>query len=127
MEKLKLKPIILHELPNQGKTIIEKLENHSEVAFVVVLLTPDDVGGLFNQPEKLLPRARQNVIFELGYFIGKLGRERVCALYKQDVEPPSDFSGIVYIALEKQDTWKFQLAKEIKTAGIDIDLNDAIS
>ncbi|MEE8356570.1 MAG: nucleotide-binding protein, partial [Anaerolineales bacterium] len=81
LEKLGLEVIILHEQPNQGRTIIEKFEDYSDVGFAVVLLTPDDIGGRANDLE-LLPRARQNVVFELGFFIGALGRERVCALHK---------------------------------------------
>jgi predicted nucleotide-binding protein len=90
LEKLDLRPIILHEQPNKGRTVIEKFEAHSDVGFAVVLLTPDDVGGLASSPDKLSRRARQNVILELGYFIGKLGRAKVCALYKEGVEIPSD-------------------------------------
>lgn len=126
LEKLGLKPIILHEQPNAGRTIIEKVERYSEVAFAVVLLTPDDVGGVAANPEPLNPRARQNVILELGYFLGKLGRAHVAALLKGDVERPSDYDGVVYIAMDSGGAWKLQLARELKTAGLNVDLNDAI-
>lgn len=121
--ELGLEVIILHEQPNQGRTLIEKFEDYAtEGAFAVILLTPDDIGGekSCNEIEKLHPRARQNVIFEFGFFHGTLGRSRVCALCK-DVELPSDLSGVVYISLHGN--WKFDLAKEIKNAGIQIDLN----
>lgn len=126
LEKLDLKPIILHEQPNQGKTLIEKLEMHSAlVDFAIILLTPDDKGYPADDPKKIRDRARQNVILELGLFVGLLGRNRVCALYKGDIEVPSDYAGVVYIPLDERDGWKLSLAKEIKQV-IDIDLNKAI-
>jgi predicted nucleotide-binding protein len=82
LERVGLEPIILHEQPNSGRTIIEKFEVYADVGFAVVLLTPDDVGAPKDAPTELKPRARQNVIAELGYFYGKLSRHRVCALYK---------------------------------------------
>ncbi len=127
IEKLDLNLIILHEQPNQGRTIIEKFQDYSDVAFAVVLLTPDDRGGLASLPYKAQsPRARQNVIFELGYFIERLGRNRVCALYLEGVEIPSDYSGVLFIKFDEGGAWKLSLAKEIKAAGIDIDMNKAL-
>jgi predicted nucleotide-binding protein len=84
-------------------------------------ITADDLGSDKAKSNELQPRARQNVILELGFFIGKLGRDRVCALYENGVELPSDFSGVVYVALSS--AWEFALAKEIRAAGIEIDLN----
>lgn len=122
LDKIGFEPIILHERPNAGRTIIEKFESFSDVAFAVVLLTPDDFGGpITARPEGQL-RARQNVIFELGYFIGRLGRERVCALYKAGVELPSDFSGVLFIPMDN-DTWQILLAREMRSVGLDVDLN----
>ena len=126
LEKLGLEAIILHEQPNAGRTIIEKVETFAGVAFAVVLLTPDDVGGIASNPSALNPRARQNVILELGYFIGRLGRAHVAALLKGDVEKPSDYDGVVYITMDSGGAWKLQLARELKTAGLDVDLNDAV-
>lgn len=126
LEKLGIEPIILHEHPNLGRTILEKFEAYSSVSYAVVLLTPDDVGGLASEQPKLSPRARQNVIFELGYFIGKLNRKKVCALYQKGVELPSDYDGTIYIPLDEAGAWKFLLAKELKAAGFDIDLNKAV-
>jgi predicted nucleotide-binding protein len=119
LEKLELNPIILHEKANMGLTIMEKFEAHSaEARFAVILLTPDDVGKLASETEaSLKPRARQNVIFEMGYFCGRLGREKVCALYSK-VEQPSDLDGILYIPVDDADAWKTSLAKELKAAGI---------
>jgi predicted nucleotide-binding protein len=121
-----LQPIILHEQPNEGRTIIEKFETHSNVAFAVVILTPDDVGGLADDADNLRPRARQNVVFELGFFIGKLGRTRVAALHKERLELPSDYSGVVYIEFDTGSAWKFSLVKELKAAGFDVDANKAL-
>jgi predicted nucleotide-binding protein len=127
LEKLKLEPIILHEQPNKGRTLIEKFTDYTEVGFAVVLLTVDDIGGIAGAKyEELSPRARQNVILELGYFLGKIGRRRVCALYQEKVEIPSDYSGVLFIELDDRGTWRMQLAKEIKAAGIDVDMNKVI-
>lgn len=123
LEKLGLTTIILHEQPSAGRTIIEKVEYYSDVTFAVVLLTPDDIAAPKHKPEDSEARARQNVIFELGYFIGKLGRDKVCALYKKDVAIPTDYLGVLYIEMDAKNGWKLQLAKEIKQAGIEIDLN----
>lgn len=120
VEKLGLHPIILHEKPNSGSTIIEKFEQHADVPFAIILLTPDDVGG--EKDNELKPRARQNVIFEFGYFIGKLGRNRVCALHKGDVELPSDYDGVLYIKVDSEGAWKQKLAQEMVEAKLTIDL-----
>ena len=125
LEHLNLGPIILHEQSNQGRTIIEKFEHHAQVGFAIALLTPDDVGALQEDASNLEPRARQNVIFEFGYFIGRLGRNRVCALTKGNVEIPSDYDGVIYIPLDEAEGWKMKLVKELKDAGIDVDANRA--
>ncbi len=123
LERLKLEVIILKEQPNQGRTIIEKYEDSaSEVGFAVVLLTPDDVGSAVSA-EAQSQRARQNVIFELGYFSGKLGRGRVCLLRKGNVEIPSDLFGIVYTDMDPAEGWKQSLVKELKAAKIEFDAN----
>jgi len=126
VEKLGLSAIILHEQPSKGKTIIEKFEDYADVGFAIVLLTPDDVGAPSASPNKLLPRARQNVIFELGYFIGKLGRGHVAALYIEGVEIPSDYQGVIYVLFDKSGAWKYELAKELKTVWSDIDLSKLV-
>ena len=126
LETLGLEPVILHEQANLGRTIIEKFEDHAHVGFAVALLTPDDVGSLKAEEHNSKPRARQNVIFEFGYFIGKLGRKRVCALVKGDVEKPSDYDGVLYIPLDGSDGWKMRLIKELKSAGYEVDANRAL-
>jgi len=123
LEKLGLEVIILHERASSGMTIIEKFEQNSDVAFTVVLMTPDDVGSISTDKENMKFRARQNVIFELGYFMGKLGRKNVCALLKGDIERPSDYDGIIYIALDPNGGWKMLLAKEMKESDIEVNLN----
>lgn len=123
LEKLGLKPVILAEMPAKGRTIIEKFEQHAQVGYAIVLLTPDDAGSLQGDEDDPKPRARQNVIFELGFFIGHLGRERVCALTKGDVEIPSDYSGVEYIPFNASDSWKMGLIRELRSGGFEIDAN----
>jgi hypothetical protein len=123
LEKLTLQPIILHEQPDQGQTIIEKFEAYSDVGFAVVLLTPDDVGAKQTESENLKARARQNVILELGYFLGKLGRRSVASIYKSGVEIPSDYQGVLFIPYDKEGMWKLKLTKELKSAGMNLDMN----
>ena len=106
-----------------GGTIIEKLERCSDVDFAVVLLTPDDVGAVATSKEQLNSRARQNVILELGYFIGKIGRTHVCVLLKGDIELPSDMLGVVYVSMNDVDGWHLRLGKELRSAGFEIDMN----
>ncbi len=122
---LGLTPIILHEQANKGRTIIEKFEDSSDVGFAVVLLTPDDEGKS-KGADVLEPRARQNVLFELGYFIGFLGRNRVCALLRDEVKIPSDFDGVVWTKMDSGDGWKQALGKELEAAGYEIDWNQVM-
>ncbi len=124
LEQLGLEAVILHEQPNKGRTIITKFrEEAADIGFAVVLMTPDDHGGKAGAATS--PRSRQNVVFELGFFIGALGPEKVAALVKGDVEKPSDFDGVVYISLD-QGHWKIELAKELRAAGFEVDFNRII-
>ena len=123
VEKIGLKAIILHEQASSGQTIIEKIEANSNVGFGIVLYTPCDLGASQRQEDQQKPRARQNVVFEHGYLIGKIGRKNVCALVKGDIETPNDISGVVYIKMDESEAWKYQVAKEMKACGYDIDLN----
>ncbi len=123
IEHLGFEAIILHEQANRGRTVIEKFEVEGDVGFAVVLLTPDDMGCANGGTPA--PRARQNVLLELGYFIGRLGRERVCALKRGNLEVPSDFVGVVWVAMEGSG-WKLDLARELKAAGYPVDLNLAL-
>ena len=126
LSKLELKPIILHEQANQGRTIIEKFEEYAEVGFAVVLLTPDDTCCSGEDPDTPKFRARQNVILELGFFLGKLGRPRTFALLKGNVEIPSDYDGVIYTLLDEENSWRMKLVKELKEAGLDVDANLAL-
>lgn len=119
MQNLGLEPIILSEQAHQGRTIIEQIEMHTNVPFGVVLLTPDDVGEAKGQERNLKPRARQNVILELGFLMGRLGRNRVCAIRKGSVDIPSDFHGVLWTSWEKD--WKIELIRELRAAGIEVD------
>ncbi|OQM75237.1 TIR domain-containing protein [Manganibacter manganicus] len=125
LERMGFEPVILHEQANLGKTVIEKFETYADVGFAVIVLTPDDVGGAKDEGQKL--RARQNVILELGYFIGRLGRERVCALKVGDLELPSDILGIVWTELDPAGAWKVALAKELVAVGYDVDWNKVMT
>ncbi|PKM31297.1 MAG: hypothetical protein CVV07_03805 [Gammaproteobacteria bacterium HGW-Gammaproteobacteria-11] len=121
LERIGLEAIILHEQANQGRTVIEKVVANSDVGFAVVLLTPDDEGcAKGGNPE---PRARQNVLLELGYFIGRLGRDKVCALKRGNLEIPSDFAGVVWETMDSNGGWKQALARELEAAGHSIDWN----
>ena len=120
LEKLGLIPMILHEQPNKGRTIIEKFERLStDVSFAVVLLSADD------QQDSGKFRARQNVILELGFFLARLGRDRVMALYDTssvEIELPSDITGVLYEPYDKPEgVWRFELVQELRAAGFDVD------
>jgi len=130
LKEFGLNPVVLHEQPSGSRTIVEKLEKYSDVGYTFVILTPDDIGGdrhRFDSRsrkvgvriiEEYSERARQNVILEFGYFIGKLGRDKVCCLHKGDVELPSDMHGIVYIPFrESVNEVRDKIVKELKAAG----------
>lgn len=117
LRELEIEPLVLQDQPNMGRTVIEKFERNSEVDYAIVILTPDDVARRATTAGDEQSRARQNVIFELGYFIGALGRERVCLLYKPDIEIPSDLHGVVYLSLNHHD-WKAQLRRELRAANL---------
>jgi predicted nucleotide-binding protein len=122
IERLGFDAIILHERPNKGRALIAKFaEEAAGVGFAVVLMTPDDQGRAGNAVD-LNPRARQNVVFELGFFIGRLGPHRVAALIKGNIELPSDFDGVAYISLDRED-WQAKLGAELNAAGFEIDWN----
>lgn len=126
LEKLGLKPIILHEQKDGGKTIIEKFEsNCSDVNFAVILLSSDDKGKA-NSEKKYKGRARQNVIFEMGYFIGKLSRSHVFLLLEDGVERPSDLDGIIYTPMDDDNHWEINLVRELKGCGYQVSADQLI-
>lgn len=115
LESLGLVGIVLHEQPNMGRHLLTKFIQEADlVTFAVVLMTDDDVGSV--KGGKAAPRARQNVILELGYFLAHLGQARVCALITSGLETPSDFDGIVYIRMDDEDRWKKELKRELVAA-----------
>lgn len=134
LNSLGLTPVVLSEQPSAGKTVIEKLETYSDVGFVFVILTPDDLGGYvelgskWSRPQRLRKflktahnRPRQNVVLEFGYFVGKLGRDRVACLLKKPVEQPSDMQGIVYLSFkESLKEIEGEIVKELRAAGYSI-------
>lgn len=126
IEKLGLEVIILHEQPNNGNTIIEKFEKYAdEIGYAIILYTPCDKGFSNKDGEKnIKDRARQNVVFEHGYFIGKIGRDYIAAINKDNVEEPSDLSGILYLSYDEKGAWKNELIKEMNSVGFNIDLNN---
>lgn len=127
LERIGLEAIVLHEQPNEGKTVIEKFERDASlVSFAIAILSPDDSGHPINKPDEARPRARQNVILELGYFSGILGRKNVVVLFKGDIEIPSDYLGVVYIPMDTSGAWQFSVAKELKRAGLNVDINKLI-
>lgn len=126
LEKLGLTPVILHEQPDQGRTIIEKFVDYSDVSFAVVLLSPDDLAYPKDaSPKEAKLRARQNVILELGFFLGKLGRENVLVVYREEknFEMPSDYSGVLYTPYDTAGSWQFKLVQELKACGFEVDAN----
>lgn len=126
INKIGFEPIILKDQASGGATIIEKIEKYSDVGFGIVLYSPCDIGKMDSETEDFKPRARQNVIFEHGYLIGKLKRRNVCALIRGDLELPNDFSGVVYIKYDSGGGWKINLAQEMINAGYNLDLNEII-
>ena len=134
--KLGLNPIILHEQANEGRTIIDKFEFNAEnIQFAIILLSGDDLAASVkdlegvkdeNVRERLVKRARQNVVFEMGYFAGKLGRNKLFYLLQEGLEKPGDLDGIVYTPYDTGGAWKFGLVKELRVCGYDVDANKVL-
>lgn len=129
LRRLKFEPVILANMVAEGQTIIEMLETHRVgVKYACVLLTPDDEGHKQDCPKEKKPRARQNVVLELGMFLSTLGRRRVAILHKGDVELPSDINGLVYIPFKKHvSEVKQRLAAELQEAGFNINIKDLLA
>ena len=127
IRSINLEPIVLHRQLDEGLTIIEKFEKHSDVNYAIILLTPDDIGYPISEKDKndkekeMELRARQNVIFEFGFFVGKINRKNVCCIYKEGVTLPSDLSGLIYKKINKtvEEIGLF-LMKELKNAGLKV-------
>lgn len=124
LEKAGFEAIILHEQPDAGRTIIEKFEDYADVGFAVILYTECDMGRAKEMSvDSERYRARQNVVFEHGFFIGKLGRDHVCAFVKGEVETPGDLSGVLYVPMNSAGAWKIDLAKNMRAVGLPVDMN----
>jgi predicted nucleotide-binding protein len=121
VERLGFEAVILADQPDQGRTIIEKFEAHTDVDYAIVVMTPDDMGGA--KGGRAQARPRQNVVFEHGFFIGLLGRRKVAALVVGDIEKPSDLSGVLYISWDDAGAWHTRLARERKAVGLPVDMN----
>lgn len=126
VNKLGLEPIVLRNQPNKFRTILEKFEDYADVGFAVILLTCDDIGYDKEKPGTEKGRARQNVVLELGFFLGKLGRTRLMAISDPGVELPGDISGVVYTDPRSDAQWQMELVRELKAAGYDVDSNKLI-
>jgi len=128
LETLGLTPVILHEQPGKGRTIIEKFIDYSDVGFAIALLSPDDQLSLATSPGRRAgreSRARQNVIRELGFFLGRLGRERVATVFRSapDIALPSDYAGVEFIPYDDAGAWRLKLCDELIAAGYSVDKN----
>ena len=128
LRRVKANPIILQNIPGKGDTLIERLESLTNVDFACVLLTPDDVGAAKNNPSVLHPRARQNVVLELGMVLSRLGRSRVAILVKGDeIEKPSDIDGLIYISFtERVSEAATELGATLQEAGFSINVRDLL-
>ena len=124
LREIGLEPIVLHRQADVGQTVIEKFEANSDVGFAFILLTPDEIAYLLpqdslpdNEREKEL-RARPNVMFEFGYFVGKLGRSKVCCLYTGDVVIPSDLNGLIYKKFNSSiEEVAYSIIKDLRATG----------
>jgi predicted nucleotide-binding protein len=127
LREIGLEPVVLHRQADEGLTIIEKFEKHSDVGYAFILLTPDEIAYIKadeskeDSERKKESRSRPNVIFEFGYFVGKLGRSRVCCLYKGDVSLPSDVSGMIYKKFTNNiEEVGYSIIKDLKASGYEI-------
>lgn len=121
IEELGLNSIVLRETPDNGNELFDRFEDHKNLGFAIVLLNPDDLGDSKIQRCELRHRANQGSIFELGYLIGKLGWNRVCALYSEGIDLPAKYEGIAYIEMDKEGNWKKKIVREIKIAELEVD------
>jgi predicted nucleotide-binding protein len=126
LAKMELEPVILHEQPGHAMALIEKFEQYGDVVFAIIILTGDDYGYAKGKPEESKPRPRQNVVFELGFLIGRFQGQHVCALHEEGLEMPSDYKGAVFIPYDAGGIWKLLVARAMKTANLNVDLNKAV-
>ena len=126
IKNLGLEPVVSHGQPGQGLNLIKDFEQDSDAVFAITLLTADDYGYPKGKPEHPQPRPKQNVIFELGFLIGRLRQNLICALYEEGLDFPSEYQGGIFIPYDEGGLWKLLVARNMKLANVDIDLNKAI-
>ena len=127
IERLGFKVIIPDEQPNQGRTRIEQFENcRDNVDFAVILLTPDDSGKSNYEQGKPRPRPSQDIIFSLAACMTQHGRDRICCLYKGELELPSTMDGIILIPMDPYGGWELKLVREMKAAGLPVKLKEVL-
>jgi predicted nucleotide-binding protein len=124
--KLGLAPVLMREQPSQGRKIVEKFADYADVSFAVVLLSPDDFAyAKDDPPTKRKLRPAQDVIFELGFFLGRLGKDNVLVFYREfeNFEVPTDFEGVRFTAFDDRGSWKLSLIRELTACGYSVDAN----
>jgi predicted nucleotide-binding protein len=126
LTKLDLDPILTYDQSSKGMNLIAEFETNPEIVFAITLLTGDDFGYSHGKPEELKPRPTQNVIFDLGYLVGRMNQNLVCALHEEGLDLPSKYQGKVFIPFDADGLWRLLIARNMKLAGVDIDLNKAI-
>jgi len=124
LEKLRLKPVLLSGNSDQEMTALERLgTGNNPFKFAIVLLTPDDVGFDLMKPKELKTRSRQDVVFLLGFLVGKLGPNKVFAIHKKDVQLPGKCPGVVFELYDEKAAWLSKAAQKMRASGVALDLN----
>jgi predicted nucleotide-binding protein len=126
IEQLGLRALTLQEQPNGGRSIAERSGELSHTQFAIILFTPDEIAVSRDKSKERQVRVSQHVMFEFGYVVAKLGNRRVCVLYDEGVEIPSEVSGVVSIPMDFRGGWRLLVAREFKQAGVEVDLNKAL-
>jgi predicted nucleotide-binding protein len=126
LAKLDLSPILPYDQSSNGMNLIAELETNPEIVFAITLLTADDFGYPRGKPEEVKPRPKQNVIFDLGYLLGRMKQNLVCALYEEGLDLPSKYQGRVFIPYDADGLWRLLIARSMKLANVNVDLNKAI-
>jgi predicted nucleotide-binding protein len=126
LKELDLEPFFPDGAASRGMSLPEKYKSYEDAAFAIILLTGDDMGYPQEEPEEPKPRPAQNVIFEVGFLMGRLDPNRVCALYEEGLDLPSEFKGSILIPYDEGGLWKLMVARALKMAEVEVDLNKAI-
>jgi predicted nucleotide-binding protein len=126
LAKMDLDPILPYDQSSKGMNLVAKFETNPDIVFAITLLTADEFGYSRGKPEEVSPRPNQNVIFDLGYLVGRMKQNLVCALYEEGLDLPSKYQGRVFVPYDADGLWRLLIARNMKLAGVDIDLNKAI-